>query len=172
MKKNLFFFIFLGLSLNLFSQPTIKVFAFEQENLPGTKPAAVTDENGNPVQKVAAEKDYFIFLSFNKKYTITPTQLFIKGRPFAVKNNVVKKTPVQFINNNIPSKPEKITLVPATNNRVIDVQLNDIQSEIKKTAALQKLTDKNDIVIVYVWKSKKYFLPFKKLKKLEPVANE
>jgi hypothetical protein len=172
MKKKLLVFISLFLSLNLFSQPTIKVFAFEQENLPGTKPAGVTDENGNSVRKAAAKKNYFIFLSFNKSYSIAPTQIFIKGKPFTIKTTMVKKTPVEYINNNIPAKPEKITLVPATNNKVLELQLNETPSGIKQTASIQKLADKNDVVIVYLWKKKKYFLALKKIKILEPMANE
>ena len=172
MKKKLSLFILLMLSLNLFSQPTIRVFAFEQENLPGTRPSGVTDENGNPVQKAAAKKNYFIFLSFNKAYSIAPAQIFIRGRAFTIKTTMVKKTPVQYINNNIPAKPEKITLVPATKNKVLELQLNETPAGNKKTTDIQKLTDKNEVVIVYLWKNKKYFLTLKKLKKLEPVANE
>ena len=170
MKKKLSLFILLLLSLNLFSQPIIRVFAFEQENLPGTKPSGVTDENGKRVQKAAAKKNYFIFLSCDKAYSIAPTQVFIRNRAFTTKTTLVKKTPVQYINNNIPAKPEKITLVPATKNKVLELQLDE--TPVEMTSATQKLTDKNDVVIVYLWKNKKYFLTVKKLKKLEPVANE
>jgi hypothetical protein len=172
MRKKLSLFILLMLSLNLFSQPTIRVFAFERENLPGTKPSGVTDENGKRVQKAAAKKNYFIFLSFDKAYSIAPAQIFIRSRAFIPKTTVVKKTPVQYINNNIPAKPEKITLVPATKNKVLELQLDETPVENMKTSTTQKLTNKNDVVIVYLWKNKKYFLTVKKLKKLEPVANE
>ncbi len=170
MKKKLSLFILLMLSLNLFSQPIIRVFAFEQENLPGTKPSGVTDENGKRVQKAAAKKNYFIFLSFDKAYSLAPAQIFIRNTAFTTKTTVVRKTPVQYINNNIPAKPEKITLVPATKNKVLELQLDE--TPVEMTSATQKLTDKNDVVIVYLWKNKKYFLTVKKLKKLEPVSNE
>jgi len=170
MKKNLLFFIAFTIGLNLFSQPPIKVFAFEQENLPGAKPAGIKDENGNLVKKAAAKKNYFIFLSFDKAYSLAPAQIFIRNTAFTTKTTVVRKTPVQYINNNIPAKPEKITLVPATKNKVLELQLDETPLEM--TNATQKLTDKNDVVIVYLWKNKKYFLTVKKLKKLEPVSNE
>jgi len=172
MKKKLSLFILLLLSLNLISQPTIRVFAFEQENLAGTKPSGVTDENGKRVQKAAAKKNYFIFLSFDKAYDIAPEQIFIRNRAFTIKTTVVRKTPVQYINNNIPAKPEKITLVPVTKNKVLELRLDETPVENNKTSATQKLTDKNDVVILYLWKNKKYFLTVKRLKKLEPVANE
>ena len=172
MKKKLLIFISLILSLNLFSQPTIRVFAYEQENLPGTKPSGVTDENGNPVKKAAAKNNYFIYISFSKAYNIIPMQIFIKGKLTTLKNTVVKRTPVQFINNNIPAKPEKIVLVPVTKNKVLELQVDESSVQNKKTATIRRLTEKNDLVIVYVWKGKKYFLVYKKLKKLGPVANE
>jgi len=172
MEKKLLLFISLILSLSLLSQPSIRVFAFEQENLPGTKPAGVTDENGHPVQKAAAKKNYFIFLSLNKAYSITPTQLFIKGKPVKIATTVVKRAPVEYINNNIPAKPEKIILVPATTNKVLELQLIETTDGYRNAPAIQRLIEKNDVVIVYLWKKKKYFLSLKKMKKLEPVANE
>jgi len=50
--------------------------------------------------------------------------------------------------------------------------VDELSVQNKKTATVQRLTEKNDLVIVYGWKGKKYFLGYKKLKKLEPVANE
>ncbi len=172
MKKNLLFFIAFILSLNLFSQPVIKVFAFEQESLPGTIPAGVRDENGNPVKKAATKKNYFIFLSFKKTYNITPSQIFIRGKTFTIQTTEIRTTPIEHTNYNIPNKPEKTILVPQTNNKVFELKINEATTQGKKTVSVQKLTDKNEIVIVYLWKSKKYFATLKKLKKLEPIANE
>jgi len=172
MKKNLLFFIMSIIGLNLSGQPTIKIFAFEQDNLPGTKPAGVTDENGKPIQKAATKKNYFIFLSLKKTYNITPEQIFIRGKAYSIQASVIQKTPIEYTNNNIPDNPVKIMLVPQTNNKVIEMKVNQTQVPYKKSTAVQKLTDKNDVVIVYLWNKKKYFITLKNLKKLEPVANQ
>jgi hypothetical protein len=170
--KVVFLLISLGFGLTSFSQPAIKTFAFEQDNVPGTKPVGITDENGNPVRKVAAKKNYFIFLSFNKSYNITPTQVFIKGNPLTITSTLARKTPIELVNNNIPNKPQKIMLVPTTTNKVLEIQVTEAPGGFAKSTTLQKLTDKNDVVIVYSWKKKTYFLTLKKLKKLDPIFNE
>jgi hypothetical protein len=170
--KVLFLLLALGSGLAASSQPTVKVIAFEQDNMPGTKPAGVTDENGNSVRKVAVKKNYFIFLSFNRSHSITPIQAFIKGNSLTIKTAPVKKTPIEFTNNNIPNRPEKVVLVPATKNKVLELQLRDSQTPIAKTTTVQKLTDKNDVVVAYLWKNKKYYVTVKEIKRLEPVFNE
>ncbi|HEV8284708.1 MAG TPA: hypothetical protein VGQ09_10370 [Chitinophagaceae bacterium] len=172
MKKNLLFFIALTIGLNLFSQPVIKIFGFEQESLPGTIPVGVKDENGNPVKKAATPKNYFIFLSFKKKYSVTPIQMFIRGKAFTIQSTSIEKTPVAYINNTIHDNAEKTILVPQTSDKVIKLQIIETPKQEKKTAYIQNLTGKNDLVIAYLWNKKKYFITLKKLKKLDPVANE
>ena len=172
MKKNLLFLIFFGIGLNTYSQPRIKVFAFEQENLPGTIPSGVKDENGNPIKKAAAKKNYFIFLSFKKTYDITPVQIFVKNQPFSIQKTDIKKTPVECISNTISDKPGKVVLVPKTTNKVLEVKLTEMLMRQKKNSYIQKLSNRNDIVIAYLWKKKKYFITAKKIKELEPVVNE
>ena len=110
-------------------------------------------------------------MSFKQKYNITPQQVFINGKAFPAKASIVDTTPVEHINNNIPGNPEKTTLVPKTSDKVIELKIVD-SIQVKKTSAIQKLTNKNDVVISYTWKKKKYFAVLKKLKKLDPVLNE
>lgn len=171
MKKKLLIFISLLISLNLLSQPTVKVFAFEQENLPGTKAVGVTDENGNPVKRAAIKKDYFIYLSFNKTYNIVPVDVFIDGKPFRIQSAKIKKAPVYYVNKNIPSNAQRITLVPATANKIISLQVGEVAAG-NVSSNVQKIIAKNDVVIGYLWKNKKYFTTVKEIKPLEPVANE
>lgn len=170
MKKELLLIsLFFGLAS--FSQPPIKVFAFEQDNFPGTKPA-VTDENGNPVRKVATRKNYFIYLSFNKSYNIRPSHVFVKGKLFTIKTMSLRNTPIEHVNSNIPNQPEKIVLVPATTNKVLQLKLNESEGLTTTTNSIKKLTEKNDVVVEYSWKNKTYFATIQKLKTLEPVFNE
>jgi len=170
MKKELLL-ISLLLGIASFGQPSVKLFAFEQDNVPGTKPV-VKDENGNTVRKVAAMKNYFIYLSFNKSYNISPTQVFVKGKPLIIRTVSSQSTPIEHVNSNIPNKPAKTVLVPATTNKVLQLHVNELEELSTKTNDIKKLTDKNDVVVVYSWKSKKYYAAMSKIKKLEPVFNE
>jgi hypothetical protein len=173
MKKNFAFFIFFAIAFGVYCHPSIKIFAFEQESRPGTVPAGVTNENGNPVKKAAAKKNYFVFLSFKNKYDVVPLQVFIKGNSFDVKTVNTKETPVEYTSRNIPDNPEKQLLVPETDNKVIEIILTEAaQSSIPEDAHLKKLTASNDVVVVYNWKQKKHFASLKTIKTLTPVMNE
>jgi hypothetical protein len=171
MKKHLLFVALIVIGSGIYGQPSTKVFGFEQENSPGTATANIKDENGNPVKKAARQKEYFIYLSFKQKYNITAQQVFIHSKAFSAKASIVETTPVEHIINNIPGNPEKTTLVPKTSDKVIELKIVD-PIQVKKTPALQKLTKKNDVVISYTWKKKKYFTVLKKLEKLDPILKE
>ena len=170
-KKYLLFFSLMIIGSGIHSQPAIKVFGFEQESSPGTVAANVKDENGNPIKKAAMRKKYFIYLSLKPKYSITPQQVFINGEAFSIETTVVETTPVEHANNNIPGHTNMITLVPKTTDKVIGLKIVD-SLQATKIPAVQKLANKNDVVIAYTWKKKKYFVALKKLKKLDPVFNE
>jgi len=172
MKKILLFFMVFSIGANLFGQPIVKIFVFEQENLPGTKPTGVTDENGRAIKKAAAKKNYFVFLTFKKSYDIRPVKIFIRGKSFSIQTTTLKKTPVEYTNNTVVGNPEKTVLVPFTKNRVLELNITDTQAEEKKSGSIRNLTEKNDVVIGYIWNKKKYFATLEKIKKLEPVANE
>jgi hypothetical protein len=173
MKKNFPFFIFFAIAFSVYCHPSIKIFAFEQESHPGTVPVGVTNENGNPVKKAAAKKNYFIFLSFKEKYDVVPTQVFIKGNSFDVKAMNTKETPVEYTNRNIPNNPQKQLLVPKTNNKVIEIILTEVnKSSTPEDSRLKRLIASNDVVVVYNWKQKKHFITLKTMKALIPVMNE
>jgi hypothetical protein len=171
MKKYLLFFSLIIIGSGINGQPPIKVYGFEQESLPGTVAANVKDENGNPLKKAATKKNYFIYLALKQKYSITPQHVFINGKAFSLETDLVNTTPVQHVNINTPGASKKTTLVPRTSKKVIELKIAD-QVQVKKTSALQKLTNKNDVVISYTWQTKKYFAVLKKLERLDPVLNE
>lgn len=173
MKKNLLIFIFFSFALNAYpQQPVINVFAFEQENYPGAVPANTKDENGNPVKKAADKMNYFLFLSFKKKYSITPVQVYIKGHAYQIQSINNPKTPIEYTVSSVPANSEKKVLVPKTNKQVIEIKIAAMPQQEKKTANVQKLITANDVVIAYTWNNKKYFVTEKKLKKIEPVYHE
>lgn len=174
MKKNLLIFIFFSFVLNAYpQQPVIKVFAFEQENYPGTVPANTKDENGNSVKKAADRMNYFLFLSFRNTYSITPVEVYIRGQAYQIQSIDSPKTPVEYTVSSVSANPEKKVLVPKTTNKVIEIKIAATKSQQeKKTTNLQKLITANDIVIGYKWNNKKYFATEKKLKRMEPVYHE
>jgi hypothetical protein len=98
--------------------------------------------------------------------------MFIRGKAFTIQSTSIEKTPVAYINNTIHDNAEKTILVPQTSDKVIKLQIIETPKQEKKTAYIQNLTGKNDLVIAYLWNKKKYFITLKKLKKLDPVANE
>ncbi len=171
MKKYLLFFSLIITGSGIHSQSSLKVFGFEQESSPGTVAASVKDENGNPIKKAATQKNYFIYLSVKQKYNIVPQQVFIHGEAFSVETSTIEATPVKHLNSNIPGKPEYTTLVPRTTKKVMKLKIADA-IQAGETSTLEKLTKKNDVVISYTWKNKKYFAVLKKLKKLDRVLNE
>src|SRR4030095_16737176 len=171
MKRHLLFVSLILIGSGIHSQPSIKVFGFEQESSPGTVAANVKDENVNPVKKAAIQKNYFIYLSLEQKYNITPQQAFINGATFAIETSVIETTPIEHVNNNIPGKPQQTVLVPKTTNKVMKLKIVD-PIQVTKPLTVEKLIKKNDLVVSYTWKDKKYFAVLKKLKKLEPLLNE
>ncbi len=171
MKKYLLFFSLIIIGTGIHSQPSVKVFGFEQENSPGTVAANVKDENGKPTKKAATQKRYFIYLTVKQKHRLIPSQVFINGEAFSVESNMMEKTPIQHVNNNIPGRIEQTTLVPKTNNKVIELKITD-PVQVEKTSTVRKLIRKNDVVVSYTWKDKRYFAVLKKLKRLDPVLNE
>ena len=173
MKKKLVIFIFFCFVLNAYAQqPVIKVFAFEQQSYPGTVPARTKDENGNSIKKDADKKNYFLFLSFKKTYSITPDQVYIKGQEYQIQNIGTRKTPVEYAANSIPGNPQKQVLIPKTSNKVIEIQPGEMLQQEQMAANVQHLVNENEIVIRYKWNNKKYFVTEKKLKKIEPVYHE
>jgi len=154
------------------SQPSIKVYGFRQQSLPGTIPAGAKDENGNPVKKAAAKVNYLIFLSFNKNYSITPTDVFVNGHPFKAQVARVENTPIEYINTTIPKQPVKKILVPKTSRKVLKIEPAEKIEESSADPHLLQLAKVNELVIAYQWKKKDYFVTLKNMNELDPVFNE
>ena len=171
MEKYLLVLLLLTIGSGIYGQPRVKIFGFEQQSSTGAKAANVKDENGNQQRKAAQQKDYFIYLSVKETHHITPEHLYIDGKAFSVETRTMDKTPIEHVDNSIPGRPEQITLVPKTTDEVFELKIAK-PLQVEKTSTLQKLTKKNDVVVFYTWKNKKYFAVLKKLKKLDPVLNE
>jgi hypothetical protein len=170
MKKILANIVLIFLSIYAFGQATVKAWAYEQDSLSGTRSTA---HNGNDkAAEKAAGINYLIFISHSKNLNVMPVEIFIKGTGYKVGMIQIKKTPVVIVNNNLPSNPVKTELVPLTDNKVLRLKTGSLLSTHTSNAALKKLIATNDVVIVYVRKGKRYFIPVKEIVKLEPVFNE
>jgi len=172
MKKNLLFIGLFYAGIAGSGQPSIQVYGFQQQSLPGTIPTGLKDENGNPVKKAAAKVNYLIFLSFKKNSSITPSIVFVNGSPFKAQTTPVEKTPVEYTNHTIPNQPVAKILVPKTNRKVLRIEPAEKIEENAVDPHLLELAKVNNLVIAYQWKKRNYFVTLKKMNELDPQLNE
>jgi hypothetical protein len=166
MKKLCGIFLLL-FSLSALAQPPVKLYAYSQETTPGTIPV---DENGNPIRPRGPLLNYFFFAAYSSSYTIRFDGIWIKGKGFSVQTSKVASTPVTITNNNIPSNPVTTVLVPATKLMVISIQPISPSGNSVNSSWFRELAKKNELIISYYYKGKKYFIQVKKIKVLPPVA--
>ena len=162
-------------SSTLFAQPAVKIYAFEQAVLPGTIPAGVTDENGNSLNtsKAGHSTDYFIYLSHSGKSIVTPVAIWIKGKCYSFKAEVIKSTPVIRVNYNMPDRPSTTLLVPKTTNKVTRLLVSGpIERTCAPTATEKKRLDPLNVVVSYKWKGQTYYATIATLKSLAPVMHQ
>jgi hypothetical protein len=157
----------------LFAQPVVKVYAFKQAVVPGTIPAGVTDENGKPSNTSGPGHltDYFIYLSHSGKLFIAPITLWIKGKCYQFKTEVINNTPVTNVNYNIPNRPATTLLVPATSNKVTRLLVSDLPGTRCAASSAEK-KHPLDVVVSFKWKNKTYYAHAAVLKTLEPALHQ
>jgi hypothetical protein len=150
---------------------TVKLKAYVQAITPGNVPVRMNEENGNTQSSQATSKDqYFIYLIHSKNSRVIPVQMWLRGKLYSIKTNPITQTPVEMHDNMIPSNPTKITLVPKTEQQV--VQLLPIASTISKTIVGKDKAKANEAVVVYKLNGKFYTVTQKKLTRLKPQFNE
>ena len=172
MKYKLFTFGFILLSVCSWSQQTAisKVYAYAQETSGGMRPQTTIHEDGKEqMLSKAAKRNYIIYAEQLKSTQISFVTLWIDGKAYNLKADIVV-TPVEMMTGE-GNKAEKIILAPATNNKTWSISPGAlIAKPSKPSSTLQKLIDKNELVIVYRWKGKLYYSPIRKIKKLDPAV--
>jgi hypothetical protein len=160
-KLTLLTFVILA-TITGFAQPPVKLYGYSQSHLPGMVPKG---SSGN-----GAKTETTLYFQFKASDKVRPTMLWLDGKKYRFKL-VAVKTPVVQINKTIPSNPVKTVLIPA--NGLYTFILSDL-SIVTKTYihTPSKLVSSNAVVIEYEWKGKKYYKTLKKLRVLEPLANE
>lgn len=155
---------------NTFSQT--KVYAYAQPVVSGVSPQGIIKENGKEVKTPQRSRfNHFFFMRHNRKRDIKPVAIWMDGRAWNVKYNVVDSTPVYITNIKFPGTSEKVILVPKTRKKVLALQI-DYDRPIESTPAgdLQKKIKESAIVFEYTCKGKTKYRSLEKLTLLEPVA--
>jgi hypothetical protein len=151
--------------------PLKKLYAYKQAGIPGIQPG-VTGEAGDKQKGKRKESfNYWFYLVFSKSGMINITGLWLSGKKFTVKTEPITELPVKKINYTSASGNDTVTLVPFTKNAVL---LTYPAGEDKDTAAVSKylsdLVSKNELVITYYWKGKKFYKVSRKITVLDPEA--
>jgi len=152
--------------------PITKVYAYFQPVLPGVSPKGPVEE-GSTESKPAVnsgKSNYFIYILYKKKRSVSPTVLWIKGQGFEVRSDTISKKSVKLYNTG-----KTIKLVPSTCKRVVMLTPGPVLNFFAPPEPrLQALLDKNELVIEYRGSEdgEICYFPVEKIKVLETVAAE
>lgn len=162
--------VFLLLNFAAMAQPSSKLIGWYQSVLPGMNPDRNIDENGSGVARVRETPvNYFIYLTHNPVSRIVVDEIWINGKRYRAKLEIVTTTPVDDTNYLLPNQPKITTLVPATTDKVTRIIPGEMLGAVK-SSSLKKMVAGANLVISYYWKRKKYYKSLKSLKQLEPLA--
>lgn len=127
------------------AQSTSKLYGFSQVVTPGMAKRE-TDERG-AVTQGARNYNYQVYLTSSLPTRIYPIELWIKGKRYSVKEEIITETPVQYTN--IAARnPEPVTLVPQTTDKVL--KLNPVTyTGMKNYPKARQLAASNEVVAVY-----------------------
>jgi hypothetical protein len=170
--KNLCFLFLIMVPLSGIGQQSVKIYAYSQVVTPGTIPKGVTGENGNRVNtKKESAVNYYIFATHSASVKISFGEIWVNGKFYSVQTHKVDSTPVININKTIPANPEKEILVPFTRQQVVSiVPGKTMNNVISQGAWFRNMAKKNELIVSYMYRGKKYFIAVKKIKMLKPVA--
>lgn len=164
--KSFLFAAFLLIAGIMQSQPVTKAYAFSQSFTPGIVPQReMPGEDGT----IGTRKSYvtvvhYIYILLKPASSVKVTKVWIKGQWYAISDTALLKAPV------LSEQPAVKTLVPATKQTVIQIEPGDSLPPAKKMfPSLAKMTKESELVIVYTWKNRTWYLPVKKFTILDPV---
>jgi hypothetical protein len=155
-----------------FTQPSVKIYAYSQVSTPGTVPS-VPSEGGTGNEKYSVQPGaiYYIYATLSPNVRISVVEVWIHGKHYQVSVEKILKTPVYSINNDHPTQPKTEVLVPATKQQVLYIApLGEGTDKRLKASWFNKMLKSSELIVSYLYKGKKYFIPVKKIKKLQPVA--
>ena len=164
--------LFLCAGSLLFAQkpPVIKVYAYSQAILPGTRRVNTVDESGKEIKEVAERKiSYSIYVEQKRSTVIKIISVWINGKSYTAKTDTVSQTPVETKTGD-PANTT-VTLVPKSFNTILLITPGSEKLPIKQPSSyLKKAVASSELVIIYEWKGKFWYSKVKKIKELKPLA--
>ncbi len=174
--KGKIIFTLLAISTGIFAAaqkfPIVKVYAYSQVVLPGARKTNAIDENGNVITRPTIKKvNYYFYAELKKRKTIKVVAIWLQGKKYNARINIVSKTPVEIATGDAFSQSKKIILSPASGNLFLLITPGEaVVPELKTSGALQKMINNSELVVVYQWKGKLKYFTVKKINEIEPLA--
>ena len=178
MKNKIIVFVLFALFLktSAFTQtntPIKKIHAYKQASIPGIKPAIPNDDENKLQNSKPASNNYWIYVEISRFSKVFITDIWITGTRLKVKSETITDLPVIKIDYLAVSGMDTIILVPATANKVILISPKGFHTgSFSASKYLTDLVSKNELVIGYLFKGKKYFKALKTIIMLEPEARQ
>jgi len=172
--KRLFFLLMGVVFANLiFAQKSAaKLYGYEQAVIPGIAAAdkRIYDDAGNAVERRPEDTrmNYFFYLATSSTAKVYPVEIWVKGKVFAAQAKE-EKAPIEMASHLAPGRPQKITLVPKTTQKLTRLEPAPFTATKTNTKAAQ-LAKEAELVIVYKQGGKTSIQTLKTLEKLPPKA--
>lgn len=146
-----------------------KVYAYKQASIPGniigSDDTDIKEKNDKKEEQVQ-NFNYWFYLSVPKKEKVAITGLWIDGRQYGIKSEMMTSSPIKRIIYTGVEKNDTTVMVPFTTNKIILVYPSGIKPGVSKNAL--SYARQNELVIRYSWKGKTYYRTVKKIKELPP----
>lgn len=169
MSKKILILLICQVAAYLFSYAQVKkVYAYKQASIPGTiiRPGEkdIEEKNGIKQREHKQNFNYWFYLSIPKKEKVNITGLWIDGKQYDIKSEIITELPVKKIVYTGIEKNDTTIMVPVTINKVLLVY----PAGIKSAGVKLKLAATNELVIRYTWKGKIHYCTTRKIKELVP----
>lgn len=173
MKKWFIFLAALSVSILSIAQsksPIVNGYAYQRASLPGTIPRGVTNEDGSQADRpIKPMITHFVYLEIKTSQNIKPTTIWIRGKNYNLETEKITTVPLVLDRQGIGDKTLSDTLVKKTANNVFRIYPKGTLVT-KASSTISKKINKQNIVIEYYWKSKKYYYTIRAIKNLQPLA--
>jgi hypothetical protein len=147
--------------------PVVNGNAWQSTTLPGTRNSATSEVTGQEVTKpVKTSNGVVIFLEYKPTQNIHPVRVWIDGKAFKATSQAVKNDQVIM-----EHQGQTDTLVKKTFYRIMRIQPAEADT-VKIPASIRKSSTNNNVIIEYLWKSRKHYFTIPAIKKYGPVPLE
>jgi len=169
MKYKIFFLVlFFSAAFFAQAQKAVKLYGYTQRTTPGMA-AKQKDDNGRVKKTDNNLYSYFIYLSNASGSRIYPAEMWIRGERLGVKAEAVAHTPVEIVKDNVMANSKKITLVPKTTAKVLQLT-GTPEIPGKNFAKAKNLATSNELVVVYKLNGQFYYATLKEFTDLNSAA--